>query len=365
MSIGQTPENIVILLLLAFAAVPAFFILVLVGRLLQWIFRIKSGAFPPLFTGIAIVGAVLGASLYLDLRGEVVTGSVVAKSEEIEYREEGDWRFQRRVTVQYTLPDQSPATATLSPPVAQFDTLVAGGEVALRVLNLGEWPGLVRLADQSTLTWLPWRWIGGVLGVIVALIVLWKLSDTRVGCLPGVLFVCLLATLPFLQKYREWQQSLDPTRTPLRASTVVEAVQRITWLDPLPGESTDSDEWETGLTVPQPYDILTVRFRPQGYPDLVLGVDAVDAGRPTVRPGMPVIVEYGLDDPRRVRLLEASRLHYWANPLGWVQDQIVNLTLAFVTSLALSWLGTRLRQWWNRRVEQAAPHLPPSLSQKE
>jgi hypothetical protein len=365
MSVGQTPENIAILFLLAFAAVPAFFVMVLLGRLLQWIFRIRSSAFAPLFTVIAVVGAVLGASLYLDLRGETLTGSVVAKNEEIEYREEGDWRFQRRLTVQYTLPGQSPATATLSPPVAQFDALVVGDEIALRVLNLGEWPSLVRLADQSTLTWLPWPWIGGALGVILVGIVLWKLSNTRVGCLPGVLFVCLLATVPFVQKYREWQQSLDPSLTPLRVSTTVEAVQRVTWLDPLPGEGNDGDEWETGFTVPQPYDIVTVRFRPEGYVDLVLGVDAVDAGKPAVRPGQPVIVEYGLDDPRRVRLLDASRMHYWTNPLGWVQDQIVNLTLAFVLSLALSWVGTRLRQWWTRRIEQAAPYLPPPLSQKE
>jgi hypothetical protein len=162
MSSGQTPDNIIYLFLLAFAAIPV--LVVLVGRLLQWILRIQNTAFAPLFT---VVAAVLGSSLYLDWYGEVVQGVVVNKVEELDYREEGDWRHQLPLAVKYTLPGQSPITATLSPPPAQFDALRAGSAVPLRIVNLGEWPSLVRLADQSTLTWLPWAWIGGVAALVL------------------------------------------------------------------------------------------------------------------------------------------------------------------------------------------------------
>jgi hypothetical protein len=353
MSFGQTPDNVVILILLVFAAIPAFFVLVLVGRLLQWILRIKNRDFATFFTLGAIVVAVLGSSLYLDLYGEVTPGSVVKKVEELEYREEGDWRHQFGLTVEYTLPGQGVATAVLSPPVDLFDAVTEGGTLSLRVLNFGEWPSLVRPADQSTLTWLPWRWIGGILALVVALVALWKISKTRVGCLPGVFFVCALATIPFFNKWWEWQRSMDDSLTPLRASTRVERVQRVTWLDPLPGESNDGESWETGFTIPQPYDIVTVRYQPEGYPDWVLGVDAVDAGQPAVQPGMALIVAYSAGDPRQVRLLEASRLHHWVNPLGWVQDQMVNLAIALGFMFASAWVGERLKAWFAGRAEQA------------
>lgn len=353
MSIGHTPDSVVILILLVFAAIPAFFVLGLVGRLLRWLLRVKNPDFAFYFTIGAIIVAVLGSSLYLDLYGEVVPGSVVKKAEEIEYREEGDWRHKLTLTVEYTLAGQGVATAVLSPPVDLFDAVIEGETVPLRVLNFGEWPSLVRPASQSTLTWLPWRWIGGILALILALVALWKVSNTRIGCLPGVFFVCALATIPFINKWWEWQRSMDASLTPLRASTRIESVQRVTWLDPLPGESNNGESWETGFTVPQPYDVVTVRYQPEGYPDWVLGVDAVDAGEPAVQPGIAVIVAYSAGDPRQVRLLDASRLHHWVNPLGWVQDQMVNLAISLGLMVAASWAGDRLKAWWRQRLEDA------------
>jgi hypothetical protein len=79
---------------------------------------------------------------------------------------------------------------------------------------------------------------------------LWKLSDTRIGCLPGVVFVCVLAASPLVNKWGEWRQSMDASLTPLRVSTRVEAVRRVTWIDPLPGESGLGEGWETGFAPP-------------------------------------------------------------------------------------------------------------------
>lgn len=353
MSIGHTPDSVVILILLVFAAVPFFFLLLLVGRLLRWVLRINNPDFAAFFAIGAIIVAVLGSSLYLDLYGEVVPGSVVKKDEQIEYREEGDWQHKFTLTVAYTLPGQNSATATLSPPVDLFDSVKEGSTLPLRVLNFGDWPSLVRPASQSTLTWLPWRWIGGILAVVVALVALWKISNTRIGCLPGVFFVCALATIPFINKWWEWQRSMDDSLTPLRASTRVESVRRVTWLDPLPGKKGSEDRWETGFSVPQPYDIVVVRYQPEGYADWVLGVDAVDAGQPDVQPGMAVIIAYSPNEPRQVRLLAARRLHYWVNPLGWVQDQMVNLAISLGLMVAASWVGDRLKAWWRQRLADA------------
>lgn len=353
MTFGQTPENVLYLFLLCFAVLPLLYVVALVGRLLQWVLRIQSDLFVPLFIVLILAGGVVGISFYLDWYGAIVPGRVAAKDEAVKYRAEGDWEHQFTLRVEYALPGQSTATATLNPPVTIFDTVRQGETIPLRVLNLGDWPSLVRPASQSTLTWLPWRWIGGVLALILVGVVLWKLSDTRVGCLPGILFVCVLAALPLANKWWEWRQSLDPSLTPLRVSTQVEAVQHVAWLDPLPAENSRGNEWDTGFDVPEPYDIVLVRYQPQGYLDKVLGVDAIDSGRPDVQPGMPVVVQYSLDNPRQVRLLDARRLHYWLNPLGWVQHEIIGLALSLGVTVALAWIGQRFKAWLRQLLARA------------
>jgi hypothetical protein len=249
------------------------------------------------------------------------------------------------VTIRYVAPAQSPATATFTVDAATFDALHEGGSTPVRILPVQQWLSLVRLANQSTRTWLPWTWIGGCLVLALALVVLWRWANrSKIGCLGLILFLVCLATLPLVFKLLEWQQSLDPQQAPLRATVTVQAIHRVTWLDPMPSHSSHGDEWDTGIDVPQPYDIVTVRYTPQGHDQSLLAVDVVDADQPVVRVGMELPATYRQDNLRRIFLLAAHRSHYWKNPLAWVGIQVGLLAAIGLVLWFFGWVGSQ----WDR-----------------
>jgi hypothetical protein len=49
-------------------------------------------------------------------------------------------------------------------------------------------------------------------------------------------------------------------------------IERVTEIDPLPSDESDGSEWETNIEAVQPYDIVVVRYTPQGYEEPILGV---------------------------------------------------------------------------------------------
>ena len=359
MSIGQTPENISILLLLALAYIPTLFLLIGLGALIRTLLRIQSAYFGLGFIVLLLFGPLIGASLYLDTAGKIVPAQVVKREESIDYREQGDWQHKFSFVIQYDDENQSneanqlEVTAHFGADAATFDRLHEGEIISVRTVNVGRWLNLVRLANQTTLTWLPWKWIGGGLGVIMFGIGLWRLSKVRFGY--GVIAIILLALAvwPLLTQLGEGQRSEDLSLTPLRATGTIQAIERVTEIDPLPSYgSGGSNSWETRINTLQPYDIVSVRFTPQGYEQSVLGVDAVDANSVVVQPDAPVEVAYARTEPRSVRLLSGTRSHYWKNPFEWVKQQILSLLLIALLILAFSWLGNKARQWWQVRMEQ-------------
>ncbi len=354
MSLGTNPENFAIVFLLMLAVLPAFFLVIWIGGLLLRLLRIQNGFVSIGLFVLALLGPLLGASLYLDTVGTVVQAHVQSRTERIQYRKEGDWSHNFSVSVQYTLPTALPAFATLSPNAALFDEIHEGRSVAVRAVDVNHWFSFVRLANQSTLTWVRWDWLGIGLAVLIAGWLLWRLSDrTKWGCLLTLAIIFMLSTLPVFFKLREWQRSQDLSLTPLHAPGVVQEVKRVTWLDPLP--SSHGGEWETGFDVPQPYDIVVVRYTPQGHELPVLGLDVVDAGSPVVKPEMPVEIAYAADDTRTVRFLQANRSHFWKNPLGWFRAQLFDLALIVAILVGVSWFGDWIKRWLKARLSQRLP----------
>lgn len=343
MTIGVTPDNVGWLILLSLAAIPIFFLVVGLGAIIRRLLRIQNGFFAFAF-GLVIGGSsLLGASLYLDLAGQVVPAKVINKDEHVTYRAEGDWRHPLRVTISYVAPEQPTATASFTVDGPTFDALHEGGDTLVRILPVQPWLSLVRLANQSTRTWLPWLWIGGGLTVVMGLVGLWRWANrNKLGCLSLLLFLLALAMLPLVFKLLEWQQSLDLQQTPLRAMVTVQTVRHVTWLDPMPSRSSHGDGWDTGFDVPQPYDIITVRYTPQGHDQSLLGVDVVDAAQPAIREGMELPAAYKQDNPRRIFLLGVNRSHYWKNPLAWVGVQVGFLVAIGLVIWFLGWLE---QQW--------------------
>lgn len=353
MSLGTNPENFAVVFLLMLAVLPAFFLAIWIGGSLLRLLRIQNGFVSIALFVLLLIGPLLGASVYVDTIGTVVQAHVQSRTERIRYREEGDWSHDFSVSVQYTLPAELPAFATLSTNAANFDEIHEDKSVAVRAVDVNHWFSFVRLANQSTLTWIRWDWLGIGLAVVIAGWLLWKLSNrTRWGCLLTVAIVFMLGTLPVFFKLRDWQRSQEPSLTPLHASGVVQEVKRVTWLDPLPSRHSSDSDWETGFNVPQPYDIVVVRYTPRGHEQPVLGVDVVDAGRPVVKADMPVEIAYAADDPRTVRFLQASRSHFWKNPLGWFRDQLLAVALIVVILLGVGWLGNVAKQWLKARLKR-------------
>ncbi len=353
MSIGQTAENIPILILLALAYIPTLFLLIALGALIRSLLRIQSAYFGLGFIVLLLFGPLIGASLYLDTVGKVVPAQVVKREESIDYREQGDWQHKFSFAIQYSTGNQPEVIATFSADAATFDRLHEGEIISVRTVNVGRWLNLVRLANQTTLTWLPWEWISIGLGVILLGIGLWRLSKVRFGYGMIVIVLLALAVWPLLTQLGKGQRSEDLSLTPLRATGTIQVVERVNEIDPLPSYgSADSNSWETRINALQPYDIVSVRFTPQGYKQSVLGVDAVDANSVVVQLDAPVEVAYALTEPRTVRLLSGTRSHYWKNPFEWVKQQILSLLLIALLILAFSWLGNKARKWWQVRMEQ-------------
>ncbi len=345
MTIGVTPDNVGWLILLSLAAIPLFLLVVGLGAIIRRLFRIQNGFFAFAFGLVIGGGSLLGASLYLDLAGQVVPAKVLNKDEQVTYRAEGDWRHPLRVTISYVASEQPTATASFTVDGPTFDALYEGGDTLVRILPVQPWLSLVRLANQSTRTWLPWPWIGGGLAVVVALVGLWRWANrTKLGCLSLLLFLFALTTLPFILKFLEWQQSRVLQQAPLRATVTVQAVHHVIWLDPLPSHSSHGDGWDTSIDVPQPYDIVTVRYTPQGHDQSLLGVDVVDATQSTIGEGMELSAAYTQDNPRRIFLLGVNRSHYWKNPLAWVGIQVGFLVAIGLGIWGLGWV----EQQWNR-----------------
>lgn len=350
MSFGTTPDTLAYQLIFMLAVLPLGIVLLALGGLLRRLLPIDSTPLAILVTGLPLVGVVVGGSLYLDQVGVVRPAQVVTKTETIRFREEGDWWHDYAVQVTYTTPDGTAPSARFSTTAAVFDALQEGDSTAVRTISVNGWFDLARLADQSTWTWIPWRWVGIGGAVFLLLWVGWQFLQNKTGCALLVAVALVIFVTPFVFKFLEWQRSSDLSPLPLRASGVVTQMERVTEIDPIPGNSSGGDEWETQIEAVQPYDIVVVRYTPQGYTDPVLGVDAIDVDSQPVALDKPVELAYASSDPRTVRLLQGTRSHHWKNPVEWLKQQALAglVVLAFLGGI--TWLG----RWWQRLVASRA-----------
>lgn len=348
MSFGTTNETIGYEIIFGLGLLASFPVVILLTLLLRWILRIQSGWFSALFIGLIYIGGLLGASYYLDTVGTVTTATVTKKDDHITFREEGDWKHEFQVQVRYPATSGSEASSNFRTSESYFDSLRQGGLVEVRRVSLNGWFDIARFADQSTWTWIPWRWIGIGLAVLIVGWLAWRSLKSTVGCLLMIVLLLILAMVPFAFKVMEWRNSEDASRTPLQATATVEEVKRVTTIDPLPGDSHSSDEWDTEIEVAQVYDIVVVRYTPQGYEESILGVDAVDADGAPLTPGTSLKLAYAPDTPREVRIANRTRFHHIRNPIEWVKQQLLAIGAIMLIFVVISWLG----RGWQRLLKR-------------
>jgi hypothetical protein len=350
MSLGVTPDNVVPVIIAMLVALPVCLLLLGLGGLLRRLLGIQSTLLGLFVIALPLVGTIVGASLYLDQAGVIAPAQVLKKTETVQFRKEGDWRHQYQVQVQYTAPDGTAPGASFNTTAAVFDALHEGGNTAVRTVSINGWFNLVRLADQSTWTWIPWNWLTIGLGVILLGWLGWRYFQNKTGCALLILVALVIFATPFVWKFIAWRNSENPNLMPLRATGVITQIEHVTKIDPMPGDGSSSSEWETQIEAVQPYDIVVVRYTPRGYEEPVLGVDAIDVGGQVISPAMSVEIAYAPTEPRRVRLLQGARSHHWKNPVEWLRQQ----ALAALLVLLLMGAVFGIERWWQSRRRKGA-----------
>jgi hypothetical protein len=267
------------------------------------------------------------------------------------------------LTVRYRV-DGGPLPAVVSPEKAIADVQAAAGAqestnlrvdpdnyarvrlgdaFALRVLRLHDEVALVRPANRSTRSEVPWDTLTPWLVIAACAVVAWGLRKTRLGAGPLRLIALVALAYPLVHSYQVWRERDDLSRASQHATATVVATTRITGIT-LGGFR---GRGYTHFDVAQPYDVVQVEFLPPGFPEKILTADAVDArpdggGGSGLQPGDAVDVLYAPDDPYGARLTGHTRTHHWQTTRGAYQSRLMMLGLSVVLILLLTTFLPRL-----------------------
>jgi hypothetical protein len=289
------------------------------------------------------VALIYGLSLYLDVTGQVVQARVEKTEERIAHATSGhsipgSWTrsFWANVTFDTA---EGRRMAPLWIDEAAYDALMPGTSIAVRYLA---WlPFIARPADQSTLSLVPWRWLAAGFSLLAIILMLRPLSRalpgwlTALAILGGIVTVILWLVYP-----TPWLKALDP---PVLTTTAEVVKVR---------EETRSftSASETGSSpAPQPWNVVELRFTPQGRTKPVIAVDSVDVGSVAgLQVGARLPISYSANQPREARLNGARtwRWREWGELAEW-------LVILVVMTCGAALLGKFVSAWWRRVIK---PH---------
>ena len=293
-----------------------------------------DGLLPGLLVVGWLCGMLFGVSLYLDAVGIVVPGEVVAREEGVILKQNGEWEHRLSVTARY-LPlglDEERERVLLVEP-AIYDHLRIGSIV--RVRYVPEFPSISRLAEQSTLSLMPWQTVRSIAiaaGAIVLIGLVVRPPFQRLALLPPAIIWAALV----VESYRESPLGPGPGGPWRTATAQVLQVERVTL-------SYLSSERRT-IANSQPYELARLSFTPAGraepvqaaYPaDIGSVVELVEGGR--------VAVTYPEANPRAARLVGATQT---ALRRDWLER--IGLPLAIISVLV--GLGLIAASWRARRA---------------
>jgi hypothetical protein len=280
----------------------------LVGLAATWLvervcrtFRLPDGltVLAQVLTPVALFYA---GSIYLDAAGAVAAATVQEKDERISYasRIPGGWNRSYWATVRFATTD-GPTDAALWLDEATFDALHVGDAIDVRYVSW--FPHLGRPATQSTRALVPWRLVGWALAAAGVGVVLW-LSLRRRPVLMVALFLAAMAVGVIRWVYP------TPWDTPLEAPVLTAEAEV--------GEVRDETlAFVSGRTLgavaaPQPWQLVQLRFVPEGRDQPVIAVDGVDEGSvPGLTTGARVPIVYSARSPRDARLQGGTRTYRW------------------------------------------------------
>ena len=253
---------------------------------------------------ILVIGAVVGYSLYLDKAGVITTGRVSAKYETIAVHA-GDWNRRFEIQAQFQVPGEHvPRYAQGNVQALTYDRTRVGDPVPIRYLPSPMLHQLVliptaRLAQDTTFSFsADWAPIERGVVVILVLGLLLLVAEKAHSRIAGVLFI-ILGALAF-------GYFLFPRQVPAPEGNTQSAratVARISSVSRIFG-----GQHSRGIAISQPYDIVQLRFVPQGRSESVIGVDEIDHDSISeLSPGDVLPIQYQSDQPRIMRILGGSR----------------------------------------------------------
>jgi hypothetical protein len=278
-----------------------------------------------LFYAILVTGILVGGSLWMDRRGQLVMATVTGKTEEIAVRHEpqGGWYRHYRVGAAFDGAG-APTTATVTVDRDRFDSLRLGDSVAIRYLTA--LPLYARTADRSTTTvatdmvqqllssnLIIWA----VLGLIAMVISAW------IGMVPVI-----MTGLLWLVAGYAWILRSPATPAPVGAEATAR-VSHVTLVTKSPARRTGryrrrAMRSDTFRRLDQPYQVVELKLPLPGRPDSLLAVDAVDSGSVAgLAVGTVLPVRHPPGDARGARLTagtrtfgERNRYHYLPIAVG-------------------------------------------------
>ncbi len=298
--------------------------------------------FAQLITPVALFYA---ASLYLDLAGHIVQAQVASTEERISYHTSGDsipgaWSRSFWGTVTFDEPDGL-GKLLLWLDETTYDSLQPGSPILVR--HLPWLPMLARPADQSTRALVPWRWIAAGIFVLGAILVL--RSAVRqvpawlkaLGVLAGVGIAVVWWVFP-----TPWETPLEPPI--LTASADVQSVREET-------RSFISGQTDGFVPAPQPWNIVELRFVPEGRPKAVIAVDSVDVGSVAgLKVGARLPVSYNARNPRDARL--AGGRTWRRKEWGELAEFLVSIVIVIAGFILLT---KAVGAWWRRLMNRRQP----------
>lgn len=315
-----------------------------------------------LFYFVVVSGLLVGGSLYLDRRGELTTARITTKQEEITVQRvpAGGWYRWHRLGVEFDTRDGTPGMATVTVPEQRYDALHPGDTIRVRYLPF--FPLLARAADQST--GLAARdaaiqfgadpfLLPLILWLIAGAATLWVAARvaTPVILLAGLAWIAI--GVPFL----------FPAPSPLRPVTAESTarVSSVTLITKAPARGRSRSRSRAGRStgdavrrLAMPYEVVPLRFLPEGRTDSIVAVDAVDSAS-VAGLVMGAVVPIGYDPaaPRQARMTSGSRTFRERNRYHLLGPMIGAGVLGMLG--AWGWRHRRIR-----RSRTASPEAMPS-----
>jgi hypothetical protein len=247
-------------------------------------------------------GAIIGWPIYLDVNGDRASGIITEKRESVRI-EYDEWFRHFEVMASYSIPGQpGQHRAICDVDEKTYDSLHPGNTVMVHYFrNLLTQPFLpaTDLSPCSRVAFLSvnLRVIGPLL--LIFLVLLAILILLRVLRIRRAAWL-LLAWLCFAVAYLALPRAEPELERPVSATA---AVGNITTIDRL-GEN---DEYD-GIPLQQPYQIVQLKYVPQGMDTVVTAIDKVDEDSvPGLKDGQSAAIVYDAAHPRVARLQGGTR----------------------------------------------------------